>query len=354
MLFVESVNLLKQLISIPSPSGEEKRTADLIQNYLNSKGILSKRKFNNIWSMNRDFNPERRTVLLNSHLDTVKPGSDWILSPFSPDVKNGKLYGLGSNDAGASLVSLLMTFLFFYDHSSLDYNLIFSATAEEENSGPSGITAILSELGNVDLAIIGEPTSNELAIAEKGLVVLECCAHGASGHAARDIGENAILKAMDDIRWFSSYQFPQISSTLGKVKMTVTMIQAGLQHNVIPDHCQFTVDVRTTDAYSHDEIIQTIKTHIQSEISRCSLRLKASAIDPNHRLIQIAQDLGIPTFASPTLSDQALLNVSSVKIGPGDSNRSHTADEFVYLSEIKYGIQIYIELLSHYLKDNKK
>jgi len=254
-LCIEAQKILIELIQTPSISGDEKETADLIQKYLEKNGVDTQRKYNNVWVQNQILDPDKPTLLLNSHHDTVKPNAGWSMDPYKPIEREGKLFGLGSNDAGASLVSLLATFLFFKNRDDLDHNIIFAATAEEETTGENGIASVLGELGQIDLAIVGEPTGMQLAIAEKGLMVLDCQARGISGHAARDTGDNAILMALNDIQWLSSYKFDQSSKYLGPVKITVTMIQAGYQHNVIPDRCTFTVDIRTTDAYTHDEIL---------------------------------------------------------------------------------------------------
>lgn len=345
----ESLNLLKSLISTPSISGQEDEAAELIGRYLVFKEIFFERKINNIWLKSSFFDINKPTLLLNSHIDTVKPNAGWKGNPYEAVEQDGKLYGLGSNDAGASLVSLLGTFIYFRDRKDLNYNIIYAATAEEESSGANGITAILEDLGKIDLAIVGEPTGMDMAIAEKGLIVIECEAKGVSGHAARDIGENAILKAYDDIQWFSNYKFDRESKFLGPVKMTVTMINAGYQHNVIPDRCTFTVDIRTTDAYTHDEILDIIQKNIKSEIARCSLRLNPSSLPEDHPLVQTAREMGMRTYGSPTLSDQALLKTASVKMGPGQSERSHTADEFIFINELESGICTYIELLENFL-----
>ncbi len=349
-LITGAVDLLKQLIATPSFSGEEDGTATLIEESLKKFGIETQRKLNNVWAQNLHFNPGRPTLLLNSHHDTVKPVEGWQTDPFTPVVHEGKLIGLGSNDAGAPLVSLLATFVHFYGQKDLPFNLIFVASAEEERSRPEGIQAVLEELGKIDLAIVGEPTGMEMAVAEKGLMVLHCRALGRAGHAARDVGENAILKALPDIEWFSTYRFPRVSPMLGPVKMTVTVIKAGELHNVIPDHCDFTVDVRTTDAYSNEEVLQTIKTNIKSKIIRTSLRLRPSSIDLDHPLVRAAQALKIPTFGSPTLSDQTHIDAPSVKMGPGRSERSHTPNEFVFLKEIEEGIVRYVQLLKTFFE----
>ena len=345
----EALSLLKSLITTPSISGQEEEATELIGRFLNLKQIPFERKVNNIWLQNTYFDETKPTLLLNSHIDTVKPNASWNSNPFEAAEIDGKLFGLGSNDAGASLVSLLSTFIYFRDRQDLSHNIIYAATAEEESSGADGISAILEELGKIDLAIVGEPTDMDMAVAEKGLMVIECEAKGVSGHAARDLGENAILKAYEDIHWFSNYKFDRQSKFLGPVKMTVTMLSAGYQHNVIPDRCTFTVDVRTTDVYTHDEILDIIKQNIKAEVTRCSLRLNPSSIPENHLLVETAQNLGIKTYGSPTLSDQALINTSSVKMGPGKSERSHTADEYIQIDELSEGIHIYVELLENLL-----
>ncbi len=345
----EVIELLKQLIAIPSLSGEENQTAELIAGFLEDHYANPMRKSNNIWAKNLHFDPQKPTILLNSHHDTVPANSDWKHDPFKAELIDGQLFGLGSNDAGAPLVSLLAAFLGLYDQKNMAYNLIFSATAEEENTGKKGIVAILDDIGPMDFAIVGEPTGMQLAVAEKGLIVLHCLAKGVPGHAARNLGENAILKAMADIQWLSQYQFPKISHSLGPVKMTVTKINGGIRHNMIPESCEFVVDVRTTDEYNHEEIIETVNSNISSEIYKFSNRLNPSSIPLDHPLVKTAQSMGIKTFGSPTLSDQARIPVPSVKIGPGRSERSHTADEFVYLSEIESGIDTYIKLLQQIL-----
>jgi len=344
-LVLESVELLKQLIATPSFSKEEHGTAEIILDFLASKDVKVQRKKNNVWAINKHFDPLKPTLLLNSHHDTVKPNPAYTRNPFIPEGAEGRLYGLGSNDAGASLVALIAAFLSFYERSDFHYNLIFAATAEEEISGKNGISLILPALPKIDFAIVGEPTLLRMAIAEKGLLVIDCCATGIAGHAARNEGENAIYKAIDDIQWIKNYSFPKVSKTLGPVKMTVTLIKSGTQHNVIPAKCEFTIDVRTTDAYTNEEVLEVIRQHTNSEIKPRSTRLKASSVSKDHILVKAAQELGISTFGSPTLSDQSLLNAPSVKIGPGDSARSHSADEYVGLNEIEQGIDVYISLL---------
>lgn len=344
-LTYSATELLKELISIESFSTQENKTADAIENFFQKQGIKSSRKGNNVWAKNEKFDSTKPTILLNSHHDTVKPNAGWTMDPFRPIVKDEKLFGLGSNDAGGALVSLIATFLYFYKKENLKYNLIIAATAEEENSGKGGVESILAELGKIDFAIVGEPTEMHMAIAEKGLMVLDCTANGKSGHAARDIGENAILNAIKDIEWFHSFKFPKDSEMLGPVKMSATIIHAGSQHNVIPDLCKFTVDVRTTDAYTNEETLAIIRQHVKSEVVPRSTRLQASGIDKNHLLVQTAKKLEIKTFGSATSSDMPHLKVAAVKMGPGKSERSHTADEFIWLREIEEGINIYIKLL---------
>jgi len=304
---------------------------------------------NNIWAVNQHFDPAKPSLLLNSHHDTVKASSDWQRDPFKPEITEDRLYGLGSNDAGASLVSLIAVFYQFYTRKDISHNLILAATGEEENSGAKGLKALLPELGQVDLAIVGEPTGMQLAIAEKGLIVLHCRARGKAGHAAHENHDNAIVHACRDIQWFNTYRFQRVSDLLGPVKMTVTMIHAGQQHNVVPDQCEFTVDIRTNELYSHEDILDTITEAIDSEIVSSSLRLRPSHISELHPLVRAARKIGLQTFGSATLSDQALLSCPSVKIGPGRTERSHTADEFVYLQEIEDGIRKYGKLLETFL-----
>jgi acetylornithine deacetylase len=344
-LYQDALNLLQQLISIQSFSREEAGTAQAIAQFLQARGVKIHRKENNVWAFNQYFNPTLPTVLLNSHHDTVKPHPSWTFDPFTPTVQDGKLYGLGSNDAGGCLVSLIATFLHFYERSDLTYNLALAATAEEEISGRNGIELVYPELGNVEFAIVGEPTQMHLAVAEKGLMVLDCMAHGQGGHAAREEGINAIYEALPDIEWFRTYRFPKESSLLGPVKMSVTVIQAGSQHNVVPDQCNFTVDVRLTDSYQPEEVLAIIKQNVKSEVTPRSTRLRPSSIDQNHPIVQSGIRLGRKLYGSPTTSDQALLNIPSMKMGPGDSARSHTTDEYIYLTELEEGIALYIQLL---------
>lgn len=344
-LYQDSLTLLQALIATPSFSKEEQRTAELIQRYFDTQGITYHTQGNNVWAYNRYFDPKKPTVLLNSHHDTVRPNKDYTRDPFSPAIEQGKLYGLGSNDAGGCLVSLLAAFTHFYAHKGLKYNICMAATAEEEISGTGGLEAVLPVLGELEFAIVGEPTQMQMAIAEKGLLVLDCIARGRSGHAAREEGENAIYKAMQDIAWLQSYRFDKESEVFGPIKMSVTIIKAGTQHNVVPASCEFTVDVRVTDVYTNEQVVEIIRQNIQSEVQPRSVRLKPSSIPLAHPIVQSGLQLGRTTYGSPTTSDQALLSIPSLKMGPGDSARSHTADEFIYLDEIKQGIQLYIQLL---------
>ena len=340
----EATELLKKLIRIPSISREEGLCADLIENYIAENGYTVSRLKNNVWTIASGFDGNRPTLLLNSHIDTVKPVDGWTFDPFIPTEKDGKIYGLGSNDAGASVVALLHTF-FLLSQENQPYNLIFSATAEEELSGKDGIELLLKELPKIDFAIVGEPTNMQLAVAEKGLMVLDCTAHGKAGHAARNEGENAIYKALADIEWFRNYRFPNVSEFLGEVKMSVTQINAGTQHNVVPDRCTFVVDIRSNELYSNEDILEEIKKHISCDAVPRSTRLSSSATPLNHPIIVKAKETGREIYGSPTLSDQALMPFPSVKIGPGKSSRSHTADEFVEIKEIEQGIKTYFQLL---------
>jgi acetylornithine deacetylase len=344
-LYAQALTLLQQLISIPSFSREESVTGDLIEQYLQLKGVKTHRKMNNIWAWNQHFNESKPTILLNSHHDTVKPNSGYTRNPYDAIIEDGKLYGLGSNDAGGCLVSLIHTFLYFYDKENLKYNFCLATTAEEEISGVNGLELIIPDLGKLDFGIVGEPTEMQLAIAEKGLMVLDCVAHGKAGHAAREEGENAIYNALPDIEWFRNYRFPLESEVFGPVKMSVTIINAGSQHNVVPASCTFTVDVRVTDAYRNEEVLEIIRQHVKCDVTPRSIRLKPSKIAKEHPIVQAGIALGRTTYGSPTTSDQSLLDIPSLKVGPGNSARSHTADEFVYIDEIKEGIELYIKML---------
>jgi acetylornithine deacetylase len=341
----EALQLLQGLIATPSFSTEEDQTADRIEKWLGHHHIPFERFGNNVVAKNKFFDPAKPNILLNSHHDTVKPNGGYTKGPFTPEISDGKLYGLGSNDAGGALVSLLATFARFYAEENLKYNLIIVASAEEENSGNNGLNSVLSKLPEIDFAIVGEPTEMHLAISEKGLLVLDCVAHGQAGHAAHGLGDNAIYKAMEAIEWFRTFEFPKISETLGKMKMTVTQIDAGSQHNVIPASCHFVVDVRVTDQYTNAEVLEIIKSHLSVEVNPRSLRLNSSSISKEHPIVQAGIKLGRNTYGSPTLSDQSVLSCQSLKLGPGDSHRSHTADEYIYVHEVEEGIDIYVQLL---------
>lgn len=343
----KAIALLSKLISIESFSKQEDGTATALTDFFQSENVPTRRKGNNIWAVNKHFSKSKPTILLNSHHDTVKPNPGYTRNPFQPDVEDNKLFGLGSNDAGGPLVALISTFLHFYDRADLKYNLILAATAEEEISGTGGIESIWSDLKPIDCAIVGEPTLCEMAIAEKGLMVLDCVAKGVPGHAAREEGVNAIYNALKDIEWFRTYQFPRKSEVLGKMKMTVTIIHAGSQHNVVPSECKFTVDVRVTDAYTLEETLLLIKNSVSCDVTPRSLRIRPSGIDHDHPLVVSANKLGLRLYGSPTTSDQALIPAPSVKIGPGDSARSHSADEYIGLDEIGKGIDTYISLLNN-------
>lgn len=340
----EAVTLLSSLIRIPSISREEDAAADFLQHYIEELGIMTSRSGNNIWCVAPMFDLNKPTILLNSHIDTVKPVNGWMKHPFTPKQDNGKLYGLGSNDAGASVVSLFEAFRHL-SRTEQAYNLIFLASCEEEVSGKNGIESVLPLLPPISFAIVGEPTEMHPAIAEKGLIVLDVTAKGKSGHAARDEGENAIYKMMSDLEWFRTYRFEKVSPTLGPVKMTVTQINAGTQHNVVPDSCSIVVDIRTTDCYTNQEILDEITRNINAEVKARSLRLNSSSISPEHPFVKRAILEGKIPYGSPTLSDQALMNFTSVKMGPGKSSRSHTADEFILINEIDDAIRLYIQLL---------
>ena len=349
-LYSKAIELLKQLISTPSLSKEEDKTAALIADWFKNENIELKQDLNNVWCINKYFDASRPTILLNSHHDTVKPNQGYTKDPFSPEIEDGKLYGLGSNDAGASLVSLMATFSHFYGQQDLKYNLIIAATAEEENSGPNGLAHLKTQLPPIDFAIVGEPTGMNLAIAEKGLLVIDGMAEGTAGHAAHPNNDNAIYNALTDIQWIEKYQFPKVSDLLGPVKMTVTQINAGQQHNVVPDQCHFVVDVRVNECYSNEEVFSIIDENTKSEMKARSFRLNSSSIPLDHPFVQGGIKLGRTTYGSPTLSDQAILTCPSVKIGPGDSTRSHQADEYIYINEIEEGIELYIDMLNEIIK----
>lgn len=345
-----AVQLLQQLIATPSFSKEEDATAAILENFIQARGIPAYRYLNNVWAKNLHFDEAKPTLLLNSHHDTVKPNKAYILDPFSPIEKEGKLYGLGSNDAGGCLVSLLAVFLHFYEAKNLKYNLVFAATAEEEISGKNGIEILLNELPPIACGIVGEPTLMNMAIAERGLLVLDAMATGKAGHAAREEGENALYKALADIEWFRKYHFDKISPLLGKVKMSVTVIETeNKAHNVVPSQCHFVVDVRVNELYSFEEVLDIIRAHVKSEVVPRSLRMRATSIELDHPLVRAGIQLGRSYYGSPTTSDKALMPFQTLKMGPGDSARSHTADEFIYIDEIHKGISLYIQLLNQVL-----
>ena len=346
LLKAEVIGLLKKLISIPSFSKEEDNTADLIEQFLEKKAVKTLVHLNNIWASNKFFDASKPTILLNSHHDTVKPNRGYTLDPFIPIEKDGKLFGLGSNDAGGALVSLIATFLYYYSKPDLKYNLIIAATAEEEISGNDGVESLLPHLGKIDCAIVGEPTEMQMAVAEKGLMVLDCVATGKAGHAAREEGDNSIYKALNDIKWLEGYRFPKVSQLLGPVKMSVTVIETeNKAHNIIPSQCKFVVDTRVNELYTFEEILATIRENVKSEIRPRSTRLRSSSIALDHPLVKAGLALGRTYYGSPTTSDKALMFFPALKMGPGDSARSHIADEYIFIDEIKEGIDLYIQLL---------
>lgn len=346
-LYTDAITLLKQLISTPSFSKEEDNTAEIIEQFLNSKSVQAYSYLNNIWAKNKYFDENKPTLLLNSHHDTVRPNKAYTLDPFTPLEQDGKLYGLGSNDAGGCLVSLLNVFLHYYQQQNLKYNIIIAASAEEEISGHNGIEILLPRLPNINFGIVGEPTLMNMAVAEKGLLVLDCTSHGRAGHAARNEGENALYKALQDIDWFKTYQYDKVSELLGPMKMSVTVIQTDNKaHNVVPSQCSFVVDVRVNELYSFEEVLSIIKSHVQCDVQPRSSRLRSTSINIDHPLIQAGLESGRSYYGSPTTSDKALMNFPTLKMGPGDSARSHTADEFIYSDEIKEGIELYIQLLN--------
>src|SRR6187455_120058 len=341
-----AIELLKQLIATPSFSKEEDNSSALIKTFLETHEVKTEQFLYNVWAKNKYYDASKPTILLNSHHDTVKPNKGYTLDPFSPIEKDGKLFGLGSNDAGGSLASLIAAFIYFYE-KDLKYNIVLAATAEEEISGHNGIEILLPQLGKIDFAIVGEPTQMQMAVAEKGLMVLDCIANGKAGHAAREEGENSIYKAITDIEWFSSFKFEKVSHLLGPNKMSVTVIETDNKaHNVVPAQCKFVVDCRVNELYTFEEILDIIKTNVQSEIKPRSTRLRSSSIALDHPVIQAGLKMKRSYYGSPTTSDKALMNFPSLKIGPGDSARSHTADEYIYIDEIKEGIELYIQLLN--------
>ena len=356
----EAVELLKKLIATPSVSRDEKAAADVLEAYMKEKGLNPQRQGNNVWCFS-PLTPEGGPViLLNAHIDTVKPVAGWQHDPFTPVIEDDKLYGLGSNDCGGGLVALLEAFIELNGSNGHigkptspiqpinPTNLIFLASCEEEVSGKNGIESVLPLLPKIDFAIVGEPTGMQPAIAEKGLMVIDATAQGKAGHAARNEGDNAIYHAMKDIQWLSEWQFPKQSELLGPVKQTVTIVNAGTQHNVIPDTCAFTIDVRSNECYTNEEIFAFFQEHLTSELKARSFRLSSSKIDVEHPFVQACIKEGLTPFGSPTLSDQALMRFPSLKLGPGESSRSHTADEYIKISEIDHAISLYTKLLSNF------
>jgi len=347
ILQADAIELLKKLITTPSFSKEEDNSSAILRSFLETNEVKTEQYMYNIWAKNKFFDANKPTILLNSHHDTVKPNKGCTLDPFAAIEKDQKLFGLGSNDAGGSLVSLIATFLYFYEKEDLKYNIILAATAEEEISGHNGIEALLPQLGKVDFAIVGEPTQMQMAVAEKGLMVLDCIANGKAGHAAREEGDNAITKAINDIEWFSSYKFDKVSDLLGPNKMSVTVIETDNKaHNVVPAQCKFVVDCRVNELYTFEEMLDIINANVQSEIKPRSTRLRSSAISLDHPVVEAGLRMKRSYYGSPTTSDKALMNFPALKIGPGDSARSHTADEYIYIDEIREGIELYIQLLN--------
>lgn len=341
--FMDTVELLKNMIRIPSVSREEKDAADYLERWMKDNGFEARRLGNNLW-MESGPADGRPTILLNAHIDTVKPASGYTRDPFTPEMEDGCLYGLGSNDDGGSLIALLETYSRLIQKEQ-PYRLIFSATAEEEVSGKGGLDLILPELGRIDFGVMGEPTGMRMAVAERGLMVLDCTAYGKSGHAARNEGVNAIYKAIEDIQWFKSHSFDRVSDFLGAVKMSVTQINAGTQHNVVPDKCMFVVDVRPNGMYTNSELLELIKSSVSCEVKERSTRIGSSHLPMDHPAVVRGLSLGLEPFGSPTTSNQALCHFPTLKIGPGDSARSHSADEYIRLDEIANGIETYVALL---------
>jgi acetylornithine deacetylase len=343
----KAIALLKQLIATPSFSKEENETAEIICNFFSELGAEYARIGNNVYAKNKHYDPSKKSVLLNSHHDTVKPNAKYTKDPFAPIVEDGKLFGLGSNDAGGCLVSLVATFLYYYDRADLNHNVVFAASAEEEISGVNGIELVLPYLGKIDFGIVGEPTKMEMAVAERGLMVIDCIAHGRAGHAARNEGENALYIALDDITWIRNSKFEKVSPLLGESRMTVTIIGTeNQQHNVVPPQCKFVIDVRVNELYTFEEMLNLLKDNIKSQFKPRTTRMKPTSIALDHPLVKAGTALGRGYYGSPTTSDKALMPFPALKMGPGDSARSHTADEFIYIDEIKQGIDMYIQLLN--------
>lgn len=345
MHLTQAIELLKRLIATPSVSRDEARAADLIEVELRALGFVPQRKMNNVWAMAAEYDAGKPTILLDAHLDTVKPNAQWSRDPFEPHVEQGRLYGLGSNDTGGSLVALLAAFCRLAKEPQ-PYNLIFLASAEEEVTGVNGVRAVLPELGKIDFAVVGEPTSLQPAVAEKGLMVLDCVTHGVAGHAAREEGVNAIYKALKDIEWFRTHRFERVSELLGAVKMTVTGVEAGTQHNVIPAECRFMVDVRVNECYKNEELLGLIRQAVECDVTPRSTHLNSSSISLDHPAVKRLVAMGRNPFGSPTMSNQAVMPFTTLKLGAGDSSRSHTADEYICLHEIEEAIELYYSLLN--------
>jgi acetylornithine deacetylase len=349
-LYCDALALLKELIATPSFSKEENDTAGIISSFFTKHGVTFKRVGNNIYAFNKYYDTAKPSLLLNSHHDTVKPNKGYTLDPFDAIEKDGKLYGLGSNDAGGCLVSLIAAFLYFYNEANTKYNIVFAASAEEEISGVNGIELVLPYLGNIDFGIVGEPTQLEMAVAERGLMVIDCIAPGRAGHAARREGENALYNAMNDISWIRNYQFEKISPLLGESRLTVTVIETeNKQHNVVPAQCKFVIDARVNELYTFDEILEELRKNLKSQFSPRTTRMRSTSIAMDHPLVKAGINLGKGYYGSPTTSDKALMPFPALKMGPGDSARSHTADEFIYLAEIKDGIETYIKIIKEIL-----
>ncbi len=346
----DAIELLKELIATPSFSKEEDETAGILCRFIGKKGIEHSRVGNNVYALNKYYDANKPSILLNSHHDTVKPNKGYTFDPFSPFEKDGKLFGLGSNDAGGCLVSLLATFLYFYDQKDLDHNVVFAASAEEEISGVNGIELVLPYLGKLDYGIVGEPTKLEMAVAERGLMVIDCIAEGRSGHAARNEGENALYKAVDDITWLRNYKFEKVSPLLGESRLTATVIATeNIQHNVVPSQCKFVIDVRVNELYTFDEILDALQKNLKSKFKPRTTRMKSTSIPLDHPLVKAGIKLDRGYYGSPTTSDKALMPFPTLKMGPGDSARSHTADEYILIDEIKEGIETYIKLVNELL-----
>lgn len=345
----EAVELLQALIATPSTSRDEARTGDLLFAFLADHGAAPERLHNNVCARAEGFDPRRPTLLLNSHHDTVRPAASYTRDPYAPTLEEGRLYGLGSNDAGASVVSLAETFLTFRTRR-LPFNLVVALSAEEECMGEHGMRALLPALGPIDMALVGEPTGMQAATGERGLVVLDCTAHGRSGHAARGEGVNALYIALDDIARLRTFRFERESQLLGPVGIAVTQIEAGTQHNVVPDTCRFVVDVRTTDAYSNEEVVELLRAALHSDVVPRSTRIRAAAVGDDHPLVRAARAVGRQTFVSPTTSDRTLMPFPSLKMGPGESARSHSADEFILVAEIDEAITVYEQYIEQLAK----